>query len=171
MAGRRVAATAVDWAAFAARVPEAQKVSFNAFKGKSDGYLRKVLSLPESTPAIDWAMYQSRISVPGMVEAFQKQYEALQIPYPEDTVSASVDAVAKETVGEISNFVKASEARIAGYENELARYAAMIPYNQMTMEEWAEFSPEQALRPLENPTLWPHAPEDQVGYVAEETAQ
>ena len=53
---------------------------------------------PASPPAIDWAMYQSKIAVPGLVESFKKQYEALKVPYPADKVSPQIDAQAKEAV-------------------------------------------------------------------------
>ena len=53
---------------------------------------------PASPPAIDWAMYQSKIAVPGLVESFKKQYEALKVPYPADKVSPQIDVQAKEAV-------------------------------------------------------------------------
>ncbi|XP_068208726.1 ATP synthase subunit d, mitochondrial-like [Palaemon carinicauda] len=167
MAAKRVAASAIDWAAFAARVPEGQKAMFNTFKAKSDGYLRKVLTLPEAAPPIDFAAYKSRIAIPGMVEEFQKQYEALKIPYPADTVSAEIDGVQKEAVAEVQNYIKESNNRIAQLQVDLAKWEAMIPYDEMTMEEWTEAFPEQSIT-AENPTFWPHLPEDQLGYVAKE---
>ena len=90
MASRRVSSTAVDWAEFARKIPAAQKGSFAALKQKHAGFMRAVNSLPESSPKIDFATYKSKIAVPGMVDEFQKKYEALQIPYPKDNVSASV---------------------------------------------------------------------------------
>jgi F-type H+-transporting ATPase subunit d len=41
--------------------------------------------------------------VPGLVESFKKQYEALQVPYPVDKVTAQVDAQEKEAVS-LDNF-------------------------------------------------------------------
>lgn len=40
-------------------------------------------------------------------------------------------------------FIKGSEGRIAKLAEQLAHWEAMIPYDQMTMEEWAEAFPEQ----------------------------
>jgi len=57
-----------------------------------------VLANPEKPPAIDWATYQSKVAVPGLVDSFKKQYEALQVPYPADKVSPQIDAQAKEEV-------------------------------------------------------------------------
>lgn len=43
------------------------------------------------------------------------------------------------------------------YKKELAVIAAMIPYDQMTMEDaYDAFPPEQRFDPLNNPTFWPH---------------
>ena len=90
MAARRVSASTVDWAAFARKIPAAQKASFTALKQKSDGFMRAVNALPAAAPKIDFETYKSKVAVAGMVDDFQKKYEALDIPYPADNVSASV---------------------------------------------------------------------------------
>lgn len=41
MAGRRVAKSAVDWVAFAERVPVSQREAFRAFKAKSEMLVAK----------------------------------------------------------------------------------------------------------------------------------
>ena len=41
MASRRVAKTAVDWAAFVDRVPALQKDAFRAFKARSDMFISR----------------------------------------------------------------------------------------------------------------------------------
>ncbi|XP_045616309.1 ATP synthase subunit d, mitochondrial [Procambarus clarkii] len=164
MAARRIAASSIDWAAFAARVPEGQKAMFNAFKGKSDTYLRRVLSLPETIPKIQFAAYQARIDVPGMVDNFKKQYEALEVPYPADTVSGQITEIEKQAAAETEVFVKQSEARIVKLKEELVKWENMVPFEQMTMEEYAEQFPDEAIN-LDKPTLWPHTPEEQIGYV------
>ena len=65
MASKRLAASTVNWAEFASKIPEAQRASFNALKNKTDGYVRKIANLPESQPKIDWGSYKARIAVPG----------------------------------------------------------------------------------------------------------
>lgn len=43
------------------------------------------------------------------------------------------------------------------YKKQLAVIAAMIPYDQMTMEDaYDAFPPEDRFDPLNNPTFWPH---------------
>ena len=49
-------------------------------------------------PSINFAAYKSRIAVPGMVDEFEKQYSAMKIPYPADTVSTAIDEIQKEAV-------------------------------------------------------------------------
>lgn len=41
MAARRISKSAINWAAIVERVPENQKSQYQAFKTKSDGYLRR----------------------------------------------------------------------------------------------------------------------------------
>ena len=91
MASRRVAATSVNWAEFAKKVPASQRPSFQALKQKVDTFQRSVTALPEKAPAIDFSGYKSKIAVAGMVDDFQKKYEALDIPYPKDNLTATVN--------------------------------------------------------------------------------
>ena len=44
MAGRRVALKALDWVAFAERVPPNQRTMFNALKTRSDAIAAKLVS-------------------------------------------------------------------------------------------------------------------------------
>lgn len=97
-----------------------------------------------------------------MVDSFQKHYEALKVPYPNDTISAQVDAQKSQVQKDIESFVSASKSRISEHEKGLAHLASLLPYNQMTMEDYREAFPDQALDPINRPTFWPHTPEEQV---------
>lgn len=163
MAARRVTASSINWASLAERVPANQKVSFNNFKAKSDSYLRAVLANPENPPKIDWASYKKLVSA-SLVDTFQQKYDALKVPYPADNVSASIDAQAKETKTEVDNFVKASKARISEHQSAISHIQGLLPYEQMTLEDYRDAFPDKALDPVNRPTFWPHTPEDQVGY-------
>lgn len=70
------------------------------------------LALPAEAPKIDWAFYKSKVPVAGMVDEFQKQYSAVSIPYPPDTVSSQIDVQEKEIQQSIVNFKKESDQRI-----------------------------------------------------------
>lgn len=48
-----------------------------------------------------------------MVDDFQKQYAALSIPYPPDTVSPQIDSYEKEVKADIEKFKTESNARIS----------------------------------------------------------
>lgn len=128
-----------------------------------------MMANPESAPKIDWDNYKSRVPVQGMVDDFRKKYESLSIPYPSDNVTPQIDQQEKETVSsccsfksviemyehhcywsewcfqlkEIQGFVKQSSARIVGYEAEVARLKSLLPYEQMTMEDFKDAYPDQ----------------------------
>ena len=65
MASRRIAASTIDWAEFAKKIPLAQRPAFNALKNKQDGYVRTIAALPEKLPDIDFANYKAKIQVKG----------------------------------------------------------------------------------------------------------
>ncbi|KAL3275723.1 hypothetical protein HHI36_020471 [Cryptolaemus montrouzieri] len=160
MAAKRIAKSSINWAQLAERVPEHQRPLFLAFKSKSDGYLRRVISLPENPPAIDWSHYKAKVPVAGMVDEFQKQFAALKIPYPPDTVSSQIDAQEKEIKEDIEKFKRESNERIAKFQKQLEHLNSLLPYNEMTMEDFRNAHPELALDPLNKPTFWPHIPEE-----------
>lgn len=47
-----------------------------------------------------------------MADNFQKQYEALKIPYPSDNLTSQVDAQGSQVKAQISDFIKTSNANI-----------------------------------------------------------
>lgn len=155
MAARRISKSAVDWAAFAERVPAEQKVFFQALKARSDGYLRRVLSFPENPPPIDFAMYRARIGNPALVDQLEKAYKAFSVPYPKEHLSPQIDAEERTAKEEVDAFVMESKERIENYKKELARYEAMIPAVHMTMEDFYDYFPDQKID-VDNPTYWPH---------------
>lgn len=68
---------------------------------------------PPEPPKLNWAAYKQTIPIPGMVDTFQKQYEALKIPYPTDTQSAQVDAQWAEVKKAIQAYIQESNTNIA----------------------------------------------------------
>merc|ERR1711988_1454538 len=141
MAAQRISASTVNWVEFARKIPAAQKASFQAFKQKSDGFVRAVNALPESAPKIDFDAYRSKISVAGMVDDFQKKYEALDIPYPKDNATAALDAQLVTKKAEYTKFVAESEAKVAEIQTELDKWEKMRPFSEMTTEEFARQAP------------------------------
>lgn len=81
----------------------------------------RVLAYPEQPPAIDWSFYKAKVPVAGMVDDFQKQYSALKVPYPPDTVKPQLDAYEQEIKSSITQFKSESNERIEGYVNSLLK--------------------------------------------------
>ena len=70
-----------------------------------------------------------------MVADFQKKYEALDVPYPKDTTAAAIAAEASEQKAAHEQFVSDSNARIESFKAELAKWEAMMPIEDMNLEE------------------------------------
>ncbi|XP_061232946.1 ATP synthase subunit d, mitochondrial [Neopsephotus bourkii] len=157
MAGRRAAIKAIDWAAFAERVPPSQRPMFNALKTRSDALSARLAALPEKPPTIDWAYYKSAVAKAGMVDEFQQKFSALKIPEPVDTQTSKINAQEQEAAKSAAEYVQASKARIAQYEQELQKLKNMIPFEQMTFEDLHEAFPETRLDKEKYP-YWPHKP-------------
>uniref|UniRef100_A0A1A8HW05 ATP synthase subunit d, mitochondrial n=1 Tax=Nothobranchius kuhntae TaxID=321403 RepID=A0A1A8HW05_NOTKU len=157
MAGRRAALKAIDWVAFAERVPPNQRSMFNALKTRSDAISAKLASLPESPAAIDWSYYRSTVAKPGMVDEFEKKFSALKVPEPVDTQTAKINAQETEANKSALAYIEASKARITKYEEELDKFKNMIPFDQMTIEDLNEIFPETKLDKVKYP-YWPHKP-------------
>lgn len=165
MAAKRISQSSINWAALGERVPVEQKTNFLTFKSRADKYLRAMLANPEKSPKIDWAAYKNKVPIAGLVDTFQKQYEALKVPYPVDNVSSEVDKMRSQLSSDIASFKKQSDTRIAEHKSEMDRIKSLLPYAQMTMEDFRDAHPELALDPLNKPTYWPHHPDIQPDYV------
>uniref|UniRef100_A0A1A8R0G5 ATP synthase subunit d, mitochondrial n=2 Tax=Nothobranchius TaxID=28779 RepID=A0A1A8R0G5_9TELE len=157
MAGRRAALKAIDWVAFAERVPPNQRSMFNALKTRTDAISAKLASLPESPAAIDWSYYRSAVAKPGMVDEFEKKFSALKVPEPVDTQTANINAQETEANKTALAYIEGSKARITKYAEELDKFKNMIPFDQMTIEDLNEIFPETKLDKVKYP-YWPHKP-------------
>ncbi|MBN3306350.1 ATP synthase peripheral stalk subunit d, mitochondrial [Amia ocellicauda] len=157
MSGRRVALKAVDWMAFAERVPPNQKAMFNALKTRSDAVAARLTSLPEQPASIDWSHYKSAVAKAGMVDEFEKKFSALKVPEPVDTQTSKINAQEEEANKSALAYIQASKARIAQYEKELEKFKNMIPFDQMTIQDLNETFPETKLDKEKHP-YWPNKP-------------
>uniref|UniRef100_A0A4D5R9B3 ATP synthase subunit d, mitochondrial n=1 Tax=Scolopendra viridis TaxID=118503 RepID=A0A4D5R9B3_SCOVI len=163
MAAKRIAKSSINWVTFAESVPENQKMMFQAFKAKSDKYLNKALSLPENPPKIDWSVYRKSIATPGIVDKFEKEYTALNVPYPKENVMSQINDQEKEQQTQLQDFIKNSQEQIAQHKVELDKWLNLIPLEHMTMEDFRDAFPDIALDPLNRPTFWPHDDVDEEG--------
>ncbi|EZA62477.1 hypothetical protein DMN91_003924 [Ooceraea biroi] len=156
----RRAIKAINWSALAERVPETERAAFVAFKAKSDEHLRRMSANPETVPKLDWAYYQKNIPLAGLVDKFQKEYESLKVPYPPDNYTSEVDALEKRVMAELEKFAQESNERIAKSTKEVERIKKMLPFSEMTMEDFRDLYPHIAINP-DKPTVWPHTPDVQ----------
>lgn len=60
-------------------------------------YCRMVAS-PEAPPKIDWAYYKKNIPIAGLVDKFQKEYDAFKVPYPTDKYTSLIETHEKQVV-------------------------------------------------------------------------
>merc|ERR1711931_47721 len=161
----RVAKSAVDWVAFAAKLPKNQMEPFRMFKAKSDAFVARVQKLPEAAPVINFEAYKAKLADPSYVEEFEQQYSALTIPYPEDKTSllAEVDALEtannEEIVAEIANL----QNTIAGYQSLLAKIDSVPGPNVMTYDMYADYFPNDAIS-ADQPSMWPHTKDIQPAF-------
>lgn len=63
---------------------------------------------------------------------------------------------------EVKAFVEESNKRIVELQAEAEQVRATLPIPEMTMEEFFEAYPDQAIN-IDKPTIWPHIPEEQPG--------
>merc|ERR1712158_353739 len=105
MAAKRVSASAINWAELSKKVPDGSRLAFGALKTKNDGSLR----------AINWAAYEGRVSS-AILSDFKGKYEGLNVPYPADTTSASIEGQAKDAKANYDQFIADSTARIGTFK-------------------------------------------------------
>merc|ERR1711884_354551 len=97
----------------------------------------------------------------GMVDDFQKKYDALKIPYPQDTYTSSIDSEASSLKADYAKFVDESKKRIVGIQQEQAKWEAMMPVEEMNLEEALDAGLTQYVVDVnkaneDDMTLWPH---------------
>ncbi|XP_054155111.1 ATP synthase subunit d, mitochondrial-like [Oppia nitens] len=156
MAAKRITKSAIDWAKFNEVVPKAEKQLFNQFKAKSDGYLRRMLSYPETAPTIDWAYYKKNVINKTVVDQLESTYKALSITYPKDTVSEQIDGQERENDKEVQEFIESSKRTQTEAQKMYNKFDVMLDVKDMSIEEFALTFPDWEVRQTVRPSWWPH---------------
>nr|ABO26657.1 putative mitochondrial ATP synthase [Haliotis discus discus] len=166
MAARRIAKSAVDWTAFAERVPANQRDFFRAFKAKSESIVNRVHQYPESLPKLDFSFYKARLANPAVAEQFEKQYQNVSVPFPKDknNLLQEVDTQEKKAEADSKAFVGVLQGQIKEARMMLDKLGSIPPPDQMTHEMYAYYFPDKSLDPVSKPTFWPHIPMLQPGH-------
>ncbi|GFQ90749.1 ATP synthase subunit d, mitochondrial [Trichonephila clavata] len=157
MAAKRFVKSSIDWAAFAERVPSAEKIKFQTFKVKVDGYTKKLLSYPEKPPTIDFASYKARLPNLAMVDEFEKQFKAVKVPFPADKLTPLIEEQEKKIDGQIKLAQELADLNCKYYEKKLQWLKDMMPFDEMTLDDYKDYFPDPKLDVYETPNFWPFA--------------
>eukprot|EP00511_Aplanochytrium_stocchinoi_P003772 CAMPEP_0204822538 /NCGR_PEP_ID=MMETSP1346-20131115/732_1 /ASSEMBLY_ACC=CAM_ASM_000771 /TAXON_ID=215587 /ORGANISM="Aplanochytrium stocchinoi, Strain GSBS06" /LENGTH=157 /DNA_ID=CAMNT_0051948801 /DNA_START=183 /DNA_END=656 /DNA_ORIENTATION=+ len=84
---------------------------------------------------IDWKAYESKISSPGVTDAFMKAYETLELPSFVNTQATEADKVLNKLVGEAKSAMDASAARATVLEAQLAQMNASRTTKNTTIDD------------------------------------
>lgn len=159
MASRAVAKSfKANWSKLTegAYVKEIPKI--NKYKSQVDSTAIKVASLPDQLPKIDWAHYKQHASDPKLVEELEKKYQSIKLEPPRAPASRLNDLkVAKEQdEARFKKFAVIAQSYIESAEVVKQKFKDMIPYREMSFEEYCQTFPEWNFADRENPSLSPH---------------
>ncbi|KAL1781185.1 ATP synthase subunit d, mitochondrial [Sigmodon hispidus] len=157
MTGCRLALKTIDWVSFVEITPRNQKAIANSLKNWNEILHTRLANLSEKPPAINWTYYKANVAKAGLVDDFEKKYNALKIPVPEDKYTALVDSEEEEDVKNCAAFVSESQVRIQEYEKQLEKMKNIVPFDQMTINDLNEVFTETKLDKKKYP-YWPHQP-------------
>mmetsp|Transcript_13537 Transcript_13537/g.34400 ORF Transcript_13537/g.34400 Transcript_13537/m.34400 type:complete len:167 (-) Transcript_13537:72-572(-) len=140
---RRFAARAFDFAKTASKVSSASARSDLAqLKAAQDDAMHQVKEAQKPVQPIDWAYYRENISVPGVVDAFEKDFKNLSLPSFENDLAGEVESKLKSLVGEAKNVMDASSARAEELKQLLAELEGNRISRNTTVDEYTARNPD-----------------------------
>ncbi|XP_046855551.1 ATP synthase subunit d, mitochondrial-like [Xenia sp. Carnegie-2017] len=142
MSSRQVGKHVVDWVKIATKIPQAARGEFSGFRSRHEAIKSRLETFTEKPEPIDWEFYKQHVAKPGFVEAFEKAFSAVKVPYPQDTKSA---AIKKDEIGYENSCIevmKETNKNIANLKEELAQLKALKPFEEMTSDEYLADKPD-----------------------------
>lgn len=140
--GRRAGQLVIDWGRMAGMISEEGRARFSQLRGRYEACKASLNSYPQKPQPINWDFYRRNVAIPGLVDSFQKQYEATTVPYPKDTTSASIDKREREVEVIVKETLEKSKETVKKWQEELAVLKAQKPFEDMTIDEYLVDKPE-----------------------------
>ncbi|XP_028395564.1 ATP synthase subunit d, mitochondrial-like [Dendronephthya gigantea] len=142
MSSRQVGKYVADWIKIATKVPAAARGEFSGFRSRHESIKTRLESLSAKPDPIDWAFYKQHVSKPGFVEAFEKSFAGVKVPYPEDTMSPAINDEEKEFGKKCVEVMQETNSNISSLKEELAQLKALKPFEEMTSDEYLVDKPD-----------------------------
>lgn len=152
---RAVAKVTADWSKLATKVHRTEVPKLNKFKSRVDASAVKLASLPDSLPKIDWDYYKANASDAKIVEEIQKKYSSLKIDVPKAPESrlAELKQAQLDDERRYKAFAEVAKSYIDSSEVVKTKFKNMLPFREMTLEDWALTFPEWTNHSIENPVM------------------
>ncbi|KAF6017541.1 ATP5H [Bugula neritina] len=146
----------------ARRVSKSAREVYRALKNRSDYFINKVHSNPESLGKIDFAHYKTALPGLKMVDEFEQAYGKVSIPYPKDPqdVTSKLNQEETKTLADSANLVKQLESEKVLSALYLKKLDELPKLADITMEMFYDYFP--WTNPIgEQPKIFPFTPEFQ----------
>eukprot|EP00053_Salpingoeca_punica_P001841 m.35135 g.35135 ORF g.35135 m.35135 type:complete len:157 (-) comp11249_c0_seq1:194-664(-) len=131
-----------DWAAIANRLPKTSRAELASLRTAYVAVQTSLSKLSAEPQPIDWQWYKSQIKAPEYVDSLKAEYEALQFTYPEDKISAAINANEKEAADKSAKLLAEVDQKIASLKAQLAAVKAERPLEEVTVNEFLADKPE-----------------------------
>ncbi|CAJ0576966.1 unnamed protein product, partial [Mesorhabditis spiculigera] len=145
MSVKRVAASSLNWAKIGEKLTASHAADLTRLKGQNSTFTAQVDQLPADLPKIDFAALKKTLPAhAATIDALQKQYEAIKIPYGE---------VPKQHLEEIKQWEEFNNARIKLHQLKVAdgieqakkveaKWAAAPPVEHFDRQHFSEYFPQ-----------------------------
>ncbi|XP_035205010.1 ATP synthase subunit d, mitochondrial-like [Stegodyphus dumicola] len=84
------------------------------------------------------------------------KYNSLKVPYPADKLTPAIDDQEKKLDVFLKSFAELCDLRSKYYEKQLNWWKDMMPFDEMTMEDYFDYFPDSKDNVYKYPNFWPH---------------